>query len=355
MLDSFDPERDPHRRRNALTNEWVVVSPHRAERPWLGEVDPNPPEPRPAYDPGCYLCPGNRRARGQVNPVYDGTFAFDNDFSALGPPVPSDRSPRTGSRAPEANGSLFASDAIEGACRVLCFSPRHDRTLADLDAPAIAAVVDLWAAETTALGARYPWVQVFENKGSAMGCSNPHPHGQIWASNFLPNEALKEDRSQRDYFGRRRSSLLLDYADAEIHAGARTVCVRADWLAVVPYWAVWPYETMILPRRQVARLPDLGHEERASLAALIGSVLGGYDRLFGVSVPYSMGWHGAPYRQVDEDFWQLHAHVYPPLLRSATVRKYMVGYEMLAEPQRDWTPERAAERLREAAGRHEGT
>ncbi len=348
-VELFDPERHPHRRRNSLTGDWVLVSPHRTARPWLGQVERPSPERRLAYDSTCHLCPGNRRAQGAVNPNYQRTFAFDNDFIALLPNAPATAGP---------SDRLFMSEAVRGVCRVMCFSPRHDLTLADMDEAALVAVVDMWAAETTALGAAYRWVQVFENKGTAMGCSNPHPHGQIWASDFLPNEATKEDGCQREYLVRSGSNLLVDYARREIDLETRIVCLNSDWIAVVPYWAVWPYEVMIFPRRRVARLPDLEPAERTSLAMTLRSVLGCYDRLFGIAVPYSMGWHGAPYDTAasstgldspgtnEAEHWQLHAHLYPPLLRSATVRKYMVGYEMLAEPQRDLTPERAAERLR---------
>jgi len=336
-VDRPDFDQYPHRRLNALTGEWVLVSPHRDERPWLGHVEAPPPEARFSYDPGCYLCPGNRRASGSLNPPYERTFVFDNDFSALlaqGPDRPSDDDP------------IFVADGVRGVCRVVCFSPRHDLALADMDERALGHVIDAWANETEALGGRYRWVQIFENKGPAMGCSNSHPHGQIWASTSLPNEAAKEDARQRAYFERRHAPLLVDYAAREVEIDRRTVSANVDWLAVVPYWAVWPYETLIVPKRPIARLPDVRPLERSSLAALLRDLLGRYDRLFGVPFPYSLGWHGAPFDPRPCDHWQLHAHVFPPLLRSATVKKFMVGYEMLAEPQRDLTPETAASRLR---------
>jgi UDPglucose--hexose-1-phosphate uridylyltransferase len=276
-----------------------------------------------------------------MNPAYEGTFVFDNDFSALRDDPP-DRRP--------ADDDLFVAEGVRGICRVLCYSPRHDLTLADLEVPAIAKVVDVWAAETEALGDRFAWVQVFENKGTLMGCSNLHPHGQVWASSSLPNEAVKEDLRQRAYLDGRGRSLLVDYASREIASGERLVRMNADWAAIVPYWAVWPFETLIVARRPVARLLSLRPAERRSLSVLLQDLLRGYDRLFGVPCPYSMGWHGAPFVPEGVDHWQLHAHLFPPLLRSATVRKHMVGYEMLAEPQRDLTPELAASRLRLAVG-----
>jgi UDPglucose--hexose-1-phosphate uridylyltransferase len=325
---------EPHRRYNPLTDEWVLVSAGRASRPWLGAEEAGPGAPALAFDPGCYLCPGNVRANGDVNPDYAETFVFTNDFSALRPAT---------STATLEDG-LLRAEGERGLCRVVCFSPRHDLTLGRMPAEAVRHVIDLWADQTDQLGAHHRWVQVFENRGEAMGASNPHPHGQIWAGTALPNEGAREDAAQRAHLARTGHRLLLDYLDQE--AGGRRVVTETDrWLAVVPFWAAWPFETLLIPKRPAARLSDLDEDARDDLAAVLPELLGRYDGLFKRPFPYSMGWHQAQFGEGDPDAWQVHAHFYPPLLR-ATVRKFMVGYELLAETQRDLTPEEAAARLR---------
>ncbi len=327
----------PHRRLNALTGDWILVSPHRTQRPWHGKVESEAHARRPQYDPECYLCPGNRRAGGSINPAYETTFVFENDFAALLPDPP---------QIGQSGESLLRSEAARGQCRVICFSPRHDLTLPEMPVEDIKRVVDLWAEQTGELGRKWRWVQVFENKGEIMGCSNPHPHGQIWAGNFLPNEPSKEDRQQLRHWQVHRRALLADYLEEELSSGERLVLQNADWVAIVPFWATWPFETLLLARGRAMRLYDLDNTERRSLADILKCLLTRYDNLFEVSFPYSMGWHGAPTDDGDYRHWRLHAHFLPPLLRSATVKKFMVGYEMLAEAQRDLTPEQAADRLR---------
>ena len=332
----------PHRRFNPLKGEWVLVSPHRNKRPWQGKSETLPPLDKPAHDPACYLCAGNTRVTGATNPDYEGPYVFPNDFPAL--------LEDPGSADP--TGGLFRAEPVTGTARVICFSERHDLTLAELPPADIRRIVDLWAEQTVTLGARYRWVQIFENKGEAMGCSNPHPHGQIWASDFLPNEVEREDRAQADHLERTGRNLLVAYAEAESEDGARTVVENDDWIAVVPFWAVWPFETLLMPKAHTLRLPDLGEAARGSLADALGRLCTRYDNLFETEFPYSMGWHGAPMSADPAPHWQLHAHFYPPLLRSATVRKFMVGYEMMAEAQRDLTAETAAERLRSLSETH---
>jgi UDPglucose--hexose-1-phosphate uridylyltransferase len=333
----------PHRRYNALTGEWVLVSPHRVERPWQGKEESVPPLENPAYDPDCYLCPGNRRAGGERNPDYSGTFAFTNDFAALLPDV--------GAQA-AASHRLIRWEGVRGTCRVLCFSPRHDLTLAEMSEPEIEAVVSLWVRETAQLGREHRWVQLFENKGEIMGCSNPHPHGQIWAGSALPVEPSKEDARQLAYFKDEARPLLLDYLAHELALRERLVLENDHWTVVVPFWAVWPFETLLLPKRHVTRFDMLLPDELRTLSRLLKSLLTKYDNLFQASFPYTMGWHGAPFGPGGQKHWQLHAHFLPPLLRSSSVKKFMVGYEMLAEPQRDITPEHAAGRLHSVPDLH---
>ncbi|NTV64214.1 MAG: UDP-glucose--hexose-1-phosphate uridylyltransferase [Oscillochloris sp.] len=333
----------PHRRLNRLTGEWVTVSPQRAARPWQGQVEALPPARLPAHDPGCYLCPGNQRAGGVFNPDYTGTFVFQNDYSALLPDTPTSPDIET------ADLPLLAAESARGICRVVCFSPRHDLTLAGMEQPAIRAVVDTWAAQYVELGA-LDWVrhvQIFENRGAMMGASNPHPHGQIWGEERLPNEPAKELAQQRAYLAAHGRCLLCDYLALELAHGERLVCQNEHFVALVPFWAVWPFETLVLPRIHCATLTDLPAAARDGLADLLQQLTRRYDALFQVSFPYSMGFHQRPTDGGIYPEWHLHAHFYPPLLRSATIRKFMVGYELLGQPQRDITPEAAAARLRE--------
>jgi UDPglucose--hexose-1-phosphate uridylyltransferase len=335
----------PHRRLNPLTGEWLLVSPHRAKRPWLGQVEKTPPENLLQYDPKCYLCPGNERAGGIRNPDYPSTFVFDNDFSALLP----DEAP-----AHESDHPLLVSVSERGLCRVVCFSPRHDLTLPELEQPEAESVVRTWMEQTADLAARdfVRYVQVFENKGAVMGASNPHPHSQIWATEHIPNEPAKELDRQKAYLDEQGQPLLRDYLNEEHRRRERLLFSNDHFSALVPYWAVWPFETILIAHRNVSRLTELTSAEISALADLLKRVTTCYDNLFEISFPYSMGFHQAPFDGQPHPEWVLHAHFYPPLLRSATVRKFMVGYEMLAMPQRDILPESAAERLRSLPGMH---
>jgi UDPglucose--hexose-1-phosphate uridylyltransferase len=343
--ETFSVNQHPHRRLNPLTGEWLLVSPHRTLRPWQGQQELSQWLESPVHDPACYLCPGNLRAGGLHNPEYQSTFVFTNDFAALMPEVP----------AAPVGDPLFQIQAEAGTSRVICFSPDHSKTLPLLNDEEIRSVISVWMTQAAELGKTYPSVQIFENKGAVMGCSNPHPHGQIWAQSGVPSLVQKEADQQLAYYQEHGTSMLLDYAAKELQDGQRLVVENDDWLVVVPFWAAWPYETLLLPKQSRARITDLNTAEQNSLGNILRDLTARYDNLFECSFPYSMGWHGAPFNLggvEDCAHWQLHAHFFPPLLRSASVRKFMVGYEMLAEPQRDISPEQAAERLRQQSSVH---
>ncbi len=337
---SLNLNEHPHRRLNPLTREWVLVSPHRTQRPWLGQVEKLPTETPHAYDPGCYMCPGNTRATGVRNPKYPTTLVFDNDYPALVPDTPSTSLNET---------SLLVARGESGVCRVVCFSPRHDLTLASMSRAEIRPVVDLWTAQYQELGSlpSINYVQIFENRGAMMGASNPHPHCQIWASANVPNEPSKELVNQIEHLKSHGSCLLCDYLALERATGERMIFENRHFSVLVPFWAVWPFETMVLPRAHIRAMSELSAEQNDALSDALKRLTMRYDDLFDVSFPYSMGFHQRPTDGQLHPEWHLHAHFYPPLLRSATVRKFMVGYEMLGTPQRDITAESAAARLRE--------
>jgi UDPglucose--hexose-1-phosphate uridylyltransferase len=339
-LHAFQLNEDPHRRFNALTNEWVLVSPHRATRPWQGEVGPHLTTTAPEYDPECYLCPGNIRSGGARNPAYSATFVFDNDFAALKPDVGPGRVDVEGK-------GLIVAEAEPGACRVMCFSPRHDLTLGAMRVDDIELVIKAWVDEFRQLGARenIEHVQIFENRGAMMGASNPHPHCQIWGTASIPEVPGKELGSQQAYLKLRSRCLLCDYLELEERQKIRLVCQNEAFTAIVPFWAVWPFETLVCSRRHFGSMLELSAEEISSLADMLHRIVATYDKVFDVPFPYSMGFHQSPTDDLAHPEWHFHAHFYPPLLRSATVRKFMVGFEMLGTPQRDITPEIAAERL----------
>ena len=335
----FDLKEHSHTRYNILTGDWILVSPHRTKRPWQGKVETLPQDNRPAYDATCYLCPGNKRADGSVNPVYTDSVVFTNDFASLLPDTPAG--------VVDLNG-LLKANSVKGICRVISFSPDHSLTLPLLSVEGIKKVIDLWCAEfeNIASDRSIQYIQIFENKGEIMGCSNPHPHGQIWAQNSIPLEVAKETIQQKKYFEEQGRSLLSDYIKLELEQKERVVLENEHFVALVPFWAVWPYETMIVSKRHVQYMYQLTEEERMAYAAILKALTAKYDNLFQISFPYSAGIHQAPVNQGDHPEWHLHMHFFPPLLRSATVKKFMVGYEMLANPQRDITPEWAAEKLR---------
>jgi UDPglucose--hexose-1-phosphate uridylyltransferase len=344
MLELF--KESPHRRWNPLRREWVVVSPHRTQRPWQGQTEEAMSPPAKQYDPECYLCPGNTRAGGHQTPAYTQTYVFENDFAAL-------KSDVTPAEFDLNDAGLIRATSESGTCRVLCFDPRHDLTLATMDVASIRRVVNLWAEQELELCSRADirYVQIFENRGAMMGASNPHPHGQIWATEHIPNEPAAELLAQREYFASHNRPLLTDYLELELKQKNRIVAENELWVALVPFWAIWPFEILLLPRREIHTISELDASGRDDLAAMLKTISAGYNRVFNAPFPYSMGFHGAPCDNEEHPEWQLHAHFYPPLLRSATIRKFMVGFELLGSPQRDITPESAAETLRYAVSR----
>jgi len=336
----------PHRRWNPLRRSWILVSPHRTQRPWQGEVGQTAAAAGPAYDPECYLCPGNKRAGGAVNPQYGSIFTFVNDYAALLAETPATSEP---SPSP-----LLVGEAVRGLCKVLCFHPDHSLTLARMKHEEILPVVDAWVEQYREL-AGLGWikhVEIFENRGAMMGASNPHPHGQIWATDFVPDEPAAETAAQREHLARTGRCLLCEYVDAERAAGERIIFENEHFTALVPWWAVWPFEVMVVSRRHCGAMPELSPVERDGLADALKRMTTRFDNLFTTSFPYTMGFHQSPTDGEPHPEWHFHAHYYPPLLRSATVRKFMVGFEMLCMPQRDITPESAAERLRACSEEH---
>jgi len=335
----------PHRRKNILTGEWILVSPHRTKRPWQGEIADDENISRPVYDPECYLCPGNVRANGEVNPNYMSTYVFTNDFSALLNDTKQDKIN---------NADLLIAKSESGICRVVNFSPRHDLTLAEMSITEIENVITVWQQEYAELGKnpKIKYVQIFENKGAMMGNSNPHPHCQIWAQSSIPMEPRKEFKNFKKYFEIHKRSILSDYLKLELKLKDRIVFENSAFVALVPYWAVWPYETIIIPKKKMASITELKENESKEFAKALKVVTCKYDNLFKVSFPYSSGIHQAPTdgKKYPELHW--HMHFYPPLLRSATIKKFMVGYEMMAEPQRDITPEQSADILKELSDKH---
>ncbi len=341
----FDLNEDSHRRFNPLIGEWTIVSPHRTKRPWQGQTEDANRAPTTEYDPECYLCPGNKRASDKVNPTYAGVFVFENDFAALLPDGPDGRLN---------TNSLLVAERERGISRVVCFSPNHASSLARMNVALIRDLVDEWALQYHQLGRLdfIDHVQIFENRGEMMGASNPHPHCQIWASEHIPNEPAKELRAQREYKEKNGTCLLCDYCEMETNKGERLVCENEYFAAIVPFWAVYPFEVMIVSKTHHTSIDELEDDERSAFASMLKRVTTRYENLFVTPFPYSMGFHQRPTDGADYEYVHFHTHFYPPLLRSATVRKFLVGFEILGSPQRDMTPEFAAAKLRELSETH---
>jgi len=341
----LDFSEHPHRRFNPLTGEWIQVSPHRAKRPWQGQEEESGQQEKPKYDPDCYLCPGNTRAGGVLNPEYESTFVFTNDFSALKMDVPSQEFNKN---------DLLVARGEKGICKVLCFSPRHDLTLPQMEQPQVRTVVDMWVEQYQQLGSmeEINYVQIFENKGQIMGCSNPHPHGQIWAQQTIPDEPAKELKTQSTYYEQHGTTLLGEYLNLEIELNKRIVATNSSFVVLVPFWAFWPFETMVISRKPFGRFTDMNEQEKDDLADIIRKITIKYDNIFNISFPYSGGFHPAPTDGKKHPEWHFHMHFYPPLLRSATVKKFRVGYEMLGTSQRDITPEKSAHLLHDLSTIH---
>ena len=342
-MTNFDRENNPHRRYNPLLDEWILVSPHRTQRPWQGQEETQTTSDNPEYIHDCYLCPDNKRANGKTNPNYTDCYVFENDFAALQSDLVSYNLKE------EEENSFFKLKPERGISKVVCFSPKHNLTLPEMSVTAIAAIIQVWQKEYNTLGKEdfINYVQIFENKGSIMGCSNSHPHGQIWAQSSLPTLVEKTQKNLLGYYIKNNSNLLLDYIVQEIEVKKRLVIENNDFVVLVPFWAIWPYETMIVPKRHITKITDFTNEERESFASILKDLTTKYDNLFNTSFPYSAGIHQAPTDSVEHPEWQLHMHFYPPLIRSSTIKKFMVGYEMLGESQRDSTPEKSASILRE--------
>lgn len=344
-MSQFELAEHPHRRYNLLTGEWVLVSPHRTKRPWQGKQEKVEEVQRPQHDPGNYLGPGNKRAGGEINPDYKSTYIFQNDFGALYQEVPAGSFEKEG---------LLKAVAEQGICKVVCFSPRFDLTLPEMEAKDIVKVIEAWQDEYRELGSKdfINYVQIFENKGEIMGCSNPHPHGQIWAQHSIPEEPAKESAQMKKYYDEKGKSLLGDYLALELKEKERIVLENDSFAAIVPFWAVWPYETIVISKRHFQDILMMSEKEKADFAKILKELTIKYDNLFEVSFPYSSGIHQRPTNGKEYPEWHFHMHFYPPLLRSASVKKFMVGYEMMAEPQRDITPEFSAEKLRSLSLKH---